>query len=345
MSGPFKLFPFAAYQRARVNRIALPICVALVMAAAGIAVAQNGGGHMLFGDFKVDESKVAGPKPLSFDLILYSLGRVVARQTVGINSRYRFLDLANGDYELVVESENNEVARIRLQLNDSNKTDIRQDIELEWREQLPGTDRKRSQVVAAAIDYQRTGPNAKRFAKAEKALDQKEFSQALLLFRQILNEDQQDYQSWSELGTVYLMQGNIAEADSAYVRATEANPTFFQSFLNLGKLRMADKNFATAIAPLSQAVKLKPESADANYLLGECYLQIKQGSKAVVYLYEALKLEPLGKAEAHLRLAALYHGAGLRAKAAQEYEEFLRKKPDYRDRKKLEQYILENKKG
>ena len=62
------------------------------------------------------------------------------------------------------------------------------------------------------------------------------------------------------------------------------------------------------------------------------------------YFYEALKLDPVGKAEAHLRLAALYNGAGLKDKAAIEYVEFLKKKPDYPDKKKLEQYIAQNKK-
>ncbi len=79
-------------------------------------------------------------------------------------------------------------------------------------------------------------------------------------------------------------------------------------------------------------------------MLGETYLQLKKGSKAVVYLYEALKLDPTGMTEAHLRLASLYHGAGLKDKAAIEFEEFLKKKPDYPDRKKLEQYIAQNKK-
>ena len=62
------------------------------------------------------------------------------------------------------------------------------------------------------------------------------------------------------------------------------------------------------------------------------------------YLREALKLDPVGMAEAHLRLALLYNGAGMKDKAAEEYEQFLKKKPDYRERKKLEQYIAENKK-
>jgi tetratricopeptide (TPR) repeat protein len=104
------------------------------------------------------------------------------------------------------------------------------------------------------------------------------------------------------------------------------------------------KNFAGAIEPLTAAVDIKPTSADANYYLGESYLQIKKGSKAVGYLNQALKLDPVGRADAHLRLATLYNAVGLKDKAALEYEEFLKKKPDYPDRKKLEEYISANKK-
>jgi hypothetical protein len=49
--------------------------------------------------------------------------------------------------------------------------------------------------------------------------------------------------------------------------------------------------------------------------------------------------------EAHLRLAWLYNAAGIKDKAALEYEELLKKRPDYPDRKKLEEYISANKKN
>lgn len=320
--------------------------LALMLLIAGFQtspIAQEGGGHLLYGDFKVDESKASGSKPLSFDLILYmSGGRIISRQTVVNNSHYRFMDVANGDYEIVVEVEGNVAARIPVLLNEIFKTDIRKDIELEWRDNLVGKNPK-SSVIAAEI-YERSATNKKRFAKAEKAIDEKDYAQAMTLLRQILSEDEKDYQSWSELGTVFLLQRNFAEADGAYVKATEANPTSFQSFFNLGKLRMLAKKFEAAVEPLSQAVKLKPDSPEANYQLGEVYLQIKKGSKAVIYLYEALRLNPIGMAEAHLRLATLYNAAGAKDKAAVEYEEFLKKKPEYADRKKLEQYIVENKK-
>jgi tetratricopeptide (TPR) repeat protein len=113
------------------------------------------------------------------------------------------------------------------------------------------------------------------------------------------------------------------------------------AFLNLGRLLSVQKKYEAAIEPLTEAVKLSATSPEANFMLGEAYLQIKKGSKAVPYLTDAAKL---GKAEAHLRLATLYNAAGMKDKAALEYEEFLKKRPDYKDRKTLEQYITDNKK-
>jgi len=140
------------------------------------------------------------------------------------------------------------------------------------------------------------------------------------------------------------MRKDFGKAEGAYERAGEVNPSFFPSFFNLAKLRISQKRFEAAIEALNQSVKLKPDSPQANYLLGDAYLQIKKGSKAVIYLNEALKLDPIGMAQAHLRLAVLYNAAGMKGKAADEYEAFLKKKPDYPDRNKLEQYIATNKK-
>jgi len=327
---------------ARAAAILLRLALLLVISPP-LSFSQTGGGHILYGDFKVDESKVTGLKPISFDLILYTTGGdLVARQTVVNNSRYRFVEVPNGDYELVVEVETDEIARIHVMLNEGFKTDIRRDIELEWRE---NPSRKNSKPVTTMADvYPRTSINKKRFANAEIAIDEKRYSDALALLHQILNEDGNDYQIWTELGTVYLMQRDVGKAESAYQRAGEVNPTFFPSFFNLAKLRMAQKRFEAAVEPLTQSIKLKPDSALANYLLGETYLQIKKGSKAVIYLNEALRLDPIGMAQAHLRLAALYNAAAMKSRAAEEFEAFLKKKPDYPDRKTLEEYISQNKK-
>ena len=146
------------------------------------------------------------------------------------------------------------------------------------------------------------------------------------------------------MGTALLSQKDDQDAETAYLTAIEKQPTYMLALVNLGRLRVVKKKYEGAIESLSQALKIQPESATANFYLGEAYLQVKKGSKAVIYFNEALKLDPIGKADAHLRLATLYNAAGVKERAANEYEQFLKKKPDYPHKSKLLQYILENKK-
>jgi tetratricopeptide (TPR) repeat protein len=306
-----------------------------------ISFAQ-GGGHILYGDMRVDESKAKGVTRLSYDVILYNLNRtVIARQTVTSNGRYRFNNLNSGIYDLVVESENTEVARIRVELVSPLATDLRQDIELELRP----TDSSSTKPASISVEdyYQRSPANQKLFERAQAATDKKKYPEAEGVFNELVTNDPKDFQAWTELGTVYLLEQKPTEAEKAYLNAIDIRPKFFLGLMNLGRLRMMEKNYEGAIEPLSAAVTVQPTSADANYRLGEAYLQIKKGSKAVGYLNQALKLDPFGKAEAHLRLATLYNAVGMKDKAAIEYEEFLKKKPDYPDGKKLKEYIEANK--
>lgn len=297
------------------------------------------GEHTLFGDLDVDESKAVKTKSLLYEVVLFDMaGKQIGRQFVSSKGRYRFLNLFDGQYELAVLLENEEIMRTRVEIMAPFKNDFRQNLAFAW--QPANSSRK---TIPVADQYKRTSNNEKVFNKARDAADQKRYDDALAALQQLVALDPKDFQAWAELGTVYLFKQNFDESEKAYIRSAAERPTFFLARLNLGRLRVSRKNFEGAIEPLTEAVKIQPDSADANYYLGEAYLQIKKGSKGVTYLYEALRLDPVGRADAHLRLAALYNAVGMKAKAAVEYEEFLKKKPDYVDRKKLQQYISDNK--
>lgn len=298
---------------------------------------------MLYGDVRVDESKVAGLKPISLDIILYSEGGiVVARQTVSSSGRYHFNGVPTGLYDLVVELETREVARVRVDLSSPLLGDLQQDLSLEWKSNGPAT--SRPVVMSVADSYERNKANKALFDQARDAVDQKHYNQAAELLRKIIESDPKDFQAWTELANVHFLQKDYPNAENEYLHAMDSRPGFFLALFNFGRLEIVMKNYEVAIEALAKAVKLRPESPDANYFLGEAYLQIKKGSFAVGYLNEAIRLDPIGMAEAHLRLALLYNGAGMKDKAAVEYERFLKKKPDYPERKKLEQYIAANKK-
>ena len=306
--------------------------------------------YKLWGDVKIDDSKADTPGPSTLTVILYDpTGNVVGRQNVSSQGRYRFNVMLPGDgnvfqggaYEIAIETDAGEITRERIVLNGPDNSDFRKDFEFEWKSKTAGP-KPITGVVSAADVYNRPSATKSTFQKAQEAAEKKKYDQAATLLRQIVESDKLDFQAWTLLGMVYLAQEKPADAEKAYLNAIEARPAFALALLNLGRLRTAQKKFEEAINPLTRAVQIQPESAETNLLLGEAYIQLRQGSKAIPYLNEAAKR---GRPEAHLRLGWLYNAAGMKDKAAAEYEEFIKKRPDYSDRKKLAEYISANKKG
>ena len=262
------------------------------------------------------------------------------RQTVGSNGRYRFLDLRNGRYEIALEYEGQEIVRITVSVNSPFKTDFRKDIELQW--QRP-PQRTKASAISAPYQYSRSTTNDQLFRKAIESSEKKNYEKAMIYLKQIVAKDPADFPAWEELGTMHFITKSFAEAESCYSMALLQKPDFEPALTNLGRVRITLKNYTAAIEVLDRAIKANPKSPQANYFLGEAYLQARLGSKAVPYLKEAIRLDPVTMAEAHLRLAALYNAKGLKDKAASEYLDFLKARPDYPDRKKLEAFILSNK--
>ena len=312
----------------------------ILLLVPGWSYAQAGG-HTLWGDLLVDESQLTTTKAASFTVLLYSEGgNLQMRQTVMSNGRYRFLDLRNGRYEVAIEYENVEIARITVSVQAPFRTDFRRDIELQW----TGAPAIKHAGVISVDDYlARPNANKELFKKAIEASGKKSYEKAAGYLKQIVTTDAADYSAWQELGTVLFILKNFTESENAYSKALQAKPEYETALINLGRLRIAAKNYTGAIEMLERAVKIDPKSALANYFLGEAYLQSRLGSRAVPYLNEAIRLDPRAMAEAHLRLAALYNARGLKDKAVAEYEAFLKQRPDYPDRKKLEAFIAATK--
>ncbi len=332
-------------------RLVLFCCVVFYAGIGSAAFAQirdpglggRSGGKLLYGDVTVEGQQLNNGKPIKVDLTLYTEGRnVVQRNTVSGTSRYSFNNIPPGVYELVAEVEGVEVGRFRVDLRSPLIGEVRQDLTFGWTSTGPKF--PKSDVVSAADQYQRNSANTALFTKADNALDVKNYDEAAKLLNKILSNDPKDFQVWTQLGNVHLLQSKYADAETDYLRAIDLHSNYFLALLNLGRAEIALQRYDVAAEILNRAVKLRPTSPDANYLLGESYLQLKKGSLAVGFLNEALRLDPKGMADAHLRLALLYNAAGMKDKAAAEYEAFLKQRPDYQDRKTLEEYISTNKK-
>src|SRR5205823_881632 len=218
---------------------------------------------------------------------------IVSRQSVPTNGRYRFNNLASGFYDVVVEVEAQEVARVRVDLSSPLIGELRQDLFLEWKS-TAGPVNFKATAISAADRYERGSADAALFEKASKAIDKKRYDEGASLLQRIVSADPKDFRAWFELANVHLLQKKYLEAENEYLRANDLHAGFFPALINLGRAEIAQQKYDVAIGVLIRALKIRPESADANYLLGESYLQIKKGSLAVAYLNEALRLDPKG---------------------------------------------------
>jgi len=327
-------------------RFAVVCFVILIASICGVAQKDN---LAIYGQVRI-RVKGTGEQtiPPQATLILFSpSGKELARPTgpererrkVTNGGTYRFDNLTPGEYELAVEIDQHEVSRTRIFLSSLHAPyGLQQDIVIDW--QPPGSSTKASTVSADIHD--RTAANQRLFKKAEDAVVEKNYDQAISLLTQIVAGDKADYQAQTILGTLLASKGKYDEAEQAYLSALSAKPTFPPALLDFGRLRLRQKKFAEAIDQLTRLVGLQPDSGEGNLLLGDAYAQMDRKSEAIPYLHAAANL---GYPEAHLRLAWIYDATGSREKAALEYEEFLKKKPDYPERQKLEGYIRVNKKN
>jgi len=300
-----------------------------------------GGEHEIYGEFKVDESKAREKVPGSFVLVLTTnSSKVVERQSAMNNSTFRFFGLRNGEYEIVVESVGMQVARIPVVINSSRKTEVKQNIELEW----VGGAGARPGAVSAAEFYDRGPANVEVFGRAEAAFKKKKYKEALPLLQQVVAADERDHVAWAYLGAAHSSLGDAAESERCYLRALSLKPDLLVAALNLGRLYAVGKSFDKAAAVLKPAVEKYPDSADASFLLAEAYLQTGRYDESAALFREALRLDPKGKAEAHLRLAALLNAGGKKEEAAAELKQFLDKNPNHPNREKFEEFIRQNRK-
>ncbi len=321
----------------------LAVLAGFLFAASAFGQGKGAGGPALVGTLTI-KAKEGTKLPDSFDVVLYRSDRTESgRQSVKNHESYRFTGISRGDWEIAVEGEGRTLGRMKFAINSTNSGDTRQDLELEWREKS-GPASANAGTISALDLYKRSPESDSLMKQALAESTKKNYAGAAKLLDQIVTADAKDFEAWTDLGNTLFAQGKQGEAEKAFRRALQEQPSYPLALLNLGKLNYGQKNYDAAIATLSQLVGAHPEAAEAHRFLGESYLRVKKGSKAVPELEEAARLDPENQAEAHLSLAALYDAANLKDRAAAEYEKFLLVRPSYTDKKTLEKYIHDNKK-
>jgi Flp pilus assembly protein TadD len=167
-------------------------------------------------------------------------------------------------------------------------------------------------------------------ARAEAAIDKKDFPAAEQALQQAVQTDPQNYRAWYDLGFVYNITGRQQEAMDAYRKSVAAKPDVFESNLNLG-LILAQAGDASAEKYLRAATALKPTS-NANENIAHAWLALgqllrksdpKRALEAYAKVSQLLPSDP----EPHLSSALIADGAKDFATAENEYQAAARLDP------------------
>ena len=308
-----------------------------VRAATGLPIPI--GQPVIYGQVGVRGLPKEERKPI---IIVSLLMNGVQLERVQTNDRgyYYFLRSPQEGAVLVFEVDNAEIGRDVLTPGIGRT--VRRDIEFDWKSYV-ATKQTSPGVVSARDMYPGRSPSSvAALDSARSATKAGRIDEAVKLLRSVVEKDPGDFPAWTELGTAYFSSEKFTEAEAAYNKALELKPDFMVAIMNLGKVQMSQKKYEAAVITLTKGIQTDPNSADAFHFLGESYLQIKQGSRAVIAMNEAIRLAPKEKAELHLRLATLYNAAGAKPQAVNEYKLFLQKRPDFKDKDKIEKYIRDN---
>src|SRR5579864_8107603 len=105
-------------------------------------------------------------------------------------------------------------------------------------------------LFAPITDYQGEGL---------KALEAKQYEQAVQLFTQAVQTDPADYAAHFHLALAFSLLGNDAEAIPEYQKTLELKPGLYQAELNLGILLLREKRAKDAVPHLDAAAQAKPK--------------------------------------------------------------------------------------
>ena len=134
-----------------------------------------------------------------------------------------------------------------------------------------------------------------------------------------------------QLYGVALMKNRMAkEAQTAFRRALELDPSLAENCLNLALSYLSEDQYEKAVAPLETYLKMYPRNPQAHILLGRAYHNLNRTIPAIEQFKKAIELSP-HIALAHYHLGYAYQSQGELKSALEEFQKEIRDNPDFYD--------------
>jgi len=139
---------------------------------------------------------------------------------------------------------------------------------------------------------------------AGKNFQQGNYKAAGKQYQQILTEDPNNLEALSNLGVVYVRNGDLRSAESTLEKAVAIAPENDFLLTTLGIVQYRQSKFDEAIVQLTKAITINPKSATAHNYLGIAASQKGRQKEAEKEILQALANNP-DDADAHFNLAVI----------------------------------------
>jgi tetratricopeptide (TPR) repeat protein/serine/threonine protein kinase len=136
-------------------------------------------------------------------------------------------------------------------------------------------------------------------------LDENKPVEAEGAFRKMIEMDPTSASGYCALGVALEKRGKLAEAIEASRRATELRPDLVEAHANLAHGLRAQGKLVEAVVNYRRAIELQPNNAQTLYDLGSLLGKMEKAAEALPFLQRAVKLKP-DMAEAWCNLGASF---------------------------------------
>ena len=165
-----------------------------------------------------------------------------------------------------------------------------------------------------------------RLEEADSLQQQGSYEEALIVFREVLQQNPLLPEAYLGVGDVRYKQGRYADAEPAYARAADLDPRSFRAHHGRGKSLQMQGRTVDAIRAYQRALSVDPDSADANLNMATAYLSLGEARIATGFAERAVSLDPTNGA-ARVNLGVAYERTGRAPEAVGQYRQAIELMP------------------
>ena len=157
---------------------------------------------------------------------------------------------------------------------------------------------------------------------AEQLREEGRIEEALAELALAIRDNPKMTTAFVQMADIHKERGDYGQAERAYARASELEPSNFDYVFNHGLMLQLLNRLTEAVRVYLRALALRPDDRDANLNLATAYLQLREPRQALPYAQRAVQIDP-SHAPARVNLGAVFGSLDRHREAVMEFESAL----------------------